>query len=161
MKKFIFSLMVAFASLATADAQVYLGGSFTLVNDGDNDATLFTIKPEIGYDLNSKWAIGTEIGFTHFMSNNYFNFAPYAHYSFLERKIVRLFVDGGVGISVNPDNTGAEIGFKPGLAIAIGEHLSFVTKYGFLGYRNDYLGSSVSGISLSSENLSLGFHYKF
>lgn len=92
---FILSLVVAFATLMAADAQVYVGGSFTLVNDGDNDATLFSIEPEISYHLNSKWAIGTEIGFTHFMSNNYFNFAPYARYSFLERKIVRLFVDGG------------------------------------------------------------------
>lgn len=68
---------------------------------------------------------------------------------------------GGAGISVNPDNTGAEIGFKPGLALEICEHFSFIAKYGFLGYRNNYLGSSVSGISLSSENLSLGFHYEF
>ena len=42
------------------------------------------------------------------------------------------------------------------------DHFSFVTKFGFLGYRDDYkYDNSVSGLSLSTEDLTIGFVYSF
>ena len=78
-----------------------------------------------------------------------------------------LFLDGGVGISTskvedNDSNNGFEIGIKPGIALEICKNLTFVTKYGFAGYRDDYkYSNSTSGVSLGSEDLSFGFHYEF
>jgi hypothetical protein len=44
----------------------------------------------------------------------------------------------------------------------VNEHFSVVAKCGFLGWREDYsLGSDGQGLLLSSEDLSLGFHYEF
>lgn len=103
MKKLIFTLVVAFMAIISADAQVYVGGSFNLTHDKNADVTNFTIAPEVGYNLNKTWAIAAEIGYTHFKNGelkaNAFNFAPYARFSFFEKGIVRLFVDGGVGVS--------------------------------------------------------------
>lgn len=171
MKKLIFTLVVAFMAIISADAQVYVGGSFNLTHNGNSDETQFSIAPEVGYHLTENWAIAAEIGYSHFkidgVKGNAFHFAPYARYSFFEKGIVRLFVDGGVGVSTyikkhGNNVNGFEVGVKPGIAIEICEHLSFVTKYGFAGYRDNYkYGNSVSGISLSSEDLTFGFHYEF
>lgn len=161
MKKFILLLMIAFATLVSANAQVYLGGSFTLAHNKDIGGTIFSIAPEVGYNLNEKWAIATEIGYTSIADVHQLNIAPYARFSYLERGIMRLFVDGGVGVSTGSGNTGFEIGFKPGIAIKACEHISFIAKFGYLGLRDSYLGNSTSGLSLSSEDLSIGFHYEF
>ena len=80
MKKLIFTLVVAFMAIISADAQVYVGGSFNLTHDKNADVTNFTIAPEVGYNLNKTWAIAAEIGYTHFKNGelkaNAFNFAP-------------------------------------------------------------------------------------
>lgn len=171
MKKLFFTLVIAFIAIISADAQVYVGGSFNLTHNKNTDITNFTIAPEIGYNLNKNWAIAAEIGYTHYKADdnkaNAFSFAPYARFSFFEKGIVRLFLDGGVGISTYKEKdkdsvNGFEIGIKPGIALEICKNLTFVTKYGFAGYRDDYkYANSTSGISLSSEDLSFGFHYEF
>ena len=115
-------------AIISADAQVYVGGSFNLTHDKNADVTNFSIAPEVGYNLNENWAIAAEIGYTHFKSDenkaNAFNFAPYARFSFFEKGIVRLFLDGGVGISTYKRESydsvnGFEIGIKPGIALEI------------------------------------------
>ena len=59
--------------------------------------------------------------------------------------------------------SGFELGFKPGIAIKLNKHFNFIAKYGFLGYRDDYMLGSQDGygFSFSSEDLSIGFHYVF
>lgn len=161
MKKLVLSLMVAFIAIVSADAQVYVGGSFTLAHDKDLDVTLFNIAPEIGYNLNNKWAIAGEIGYSHIGDNDQFYIAPYARYSYFERGRMRLFVDGGVGVSTGSGDTGFEVGFKPGIAIEACKHICLVAKVGYLGFRDSYRGNSVSGLSVSTEDLSIGFHYEF
>lgn len=73
--------------------------------------------------------------------------APYVRYSYYENKVVRLFLDGGIGISSVKygDNSegGFELGIKPGLAIKLNNHFSLVAKCGFLGYRDDYAYGTV------------------
>lgn len=165
MKKVILSLVIAVIALS-ANAQIYLGGSFGITHDGESKLTNFIIAPEVGYNFNEKWAIATEIGFSHYnldeTSSNIFFIAPYARYSFFEKNIFRLFIDGGLGFSTaTGEVNGFQIGFKPGIAIKASEHFSFVAKYGFLGYRDQYLLNSVSGLSLSTDDLSIGFHYEF
>ena len=81
--------------------------------------------------------------------------------------MVRLFLEGGLGISTykvkgHNNHNGFEIGIKPGIALDMTDHFSFVTKFGFLGYRDDYkYDNSVSGLSLSTEDLTIGFVYSF
>ena len=65
MKKILMSLAVAFVSLA-ANAQVYVGGNVGIASskEGNADAvTTYKVLPEIGYNINENWAIGTTVGF--------------------------------------------------------------------------------------------------
>ena len=58
-------------------------------------------------------------------------------------------------------DTGFEIGFKPGISFNLTDNFSLVAHYGFLGYRTKYNGSSVSGLSLSGNEISLSLYYCF
>jgi hypothetical protein len=163
-------LMVAAIS---ANAQVYVGGSLGLWHNEHNapSTTTFTIAPEVGYNFNEKWAVGAAIDYTHGkvegISANSFAIAPYARYTYYQNGMVRLFVDGGFGVSTykttgSSSVTGAEIGFKPGVSLKLSEKFNFVAKCGFLGWREDYsLASDGYGLMLSSEDLTFGFHYEF
>ena len=98
---------------------------------------------------------------------NAFGLAPYARYSYYENKVVRLFIDGGLGFSTQKVKgadavNGFEIGFKPGIAIKLNDKFSVLAKCGFLGYRDDYMNAgSGYGFNFTSEDLSFGFHYEF
>lgn len=43
MKKLVFTLVVAFMAIISADAQVYVGGSFNLTHDKNADVTNFLL----------------------------------------------------------------------------------------------------------------------
>lgn len=169
MKKFVTLLFVVMVCMC-AKAQVYMGGSLSLWHNDDADATSFTLAPEVGCELNQQWSIGASLMFNHTKSHEKirsFGFAPYARYTFFENKPLRLFVDGCLGISSTKQGhadseAGFELGFKPGIALKLTDHFSLVTRYGFLGYRDDYMqGQEGYGFSFSSEDLSIGFHYTF
>ncbi|MDY3068186.1 MAG: outer membrane beta-barrel protein [Parabacteroides sp.] len=160
MRKFILSLIVAAAAIFTSQAQdgLYLGGSFTLADD---NGFSFKLAPEIGYHINDLWAIGGELGYSHRDEFDRFYIAPYARCKLYNIQKLSLFVDGTVGLSTGDDDTGFQIGLIPGALFNVCDNISLVTKIGFLGYRDSYLGSNLKGISLSSENISLGFYVEF
>lgn len=95
MKKILMSLAVAFVSLA-ANAQVYVGGNVGIASSkkGNADAvTTYKVLPEIGYNINENWAIGTTVGFgkgnpvsIEDESSNYVTVEPYARYTFVRTK---------------------------------------------------------------------------
>ena len=149
MKKIVILLFVAMVALS-AKAQVYVGGTVSLWHNDDVDATTFTLNPEVGYNLNEKWAVGGILTFSHSKLDegkyNAFGLAPYARYSYYENKVVRLFIDGGLGFSTQKVKgadavNGFEIGFKPGIAIKLNDKFSVLAKCGFLGYRDDYMNA--------------------
>lgn len=73
-----------------------------------------------------------------------------------------LFVDGTIGIAAGDGDTGFRLGLRPGLSLKATEHISFVTKVGFLGYSDSYNGTSdFGGVNFDTENISIGFHYNF
>ena len=172
MKKIAVFLFVAMVALS-AKAQVYVGGSLGFWhNDDGKGKTTSIIAPEIGYNINPKWSIGGTVILSHTKLDKYntngFGIAPYARYSYYENERVRLFVDGGFGLSskkeFNSDERegGFEIGLKPGFSLKLNDKFSVLAKCGFLGYRDDYLmGEDGTGLSLSGENLSFGLYYQF
>jgi hypothetical protein len=87
--------------------------------------------------------------------------------SYCETGAVRLFLDGTAALGFvkvkDGDTTKAgQVGLRPGIAVKLNDHFSFIAKYGFLGYRRNIntLGDSF-GLELTSEDLSIGFHYAF
>lgn len=60
MKKVLVSLAMACAT--TAQAQVFLGGTGRI--GYTNDVFVLGIVPEVGYEINEKWAVGAGLGMT-------------------------------------------------------------------------------------------------
>ncbi|WP_420186811.1 outer membrane beta-barrel protein [Bacteroides pyogenes] len=174
MKKILILFFMVAAALSVK-AQVYVGGTTSLWHNDDADETYYAIAPEIGYNLNNEWIVGAAFGFARrswdkedlSLYRRTAFFAPYVRYSFYENKVVRLFVDGTIGLSStkvkhHDSEGGFELGFKPGIAINLNKRFSLVAKCGFLGYRDDYAyGMDGYGFSLSGEDLAFGVYYTF
>lgn len=180
MKK-IFMTLAAVCVAATMNAQVYVGGSLGInawnsqENVGDKSETTFKILPEIGYNINDSWAIGTVIGYesdkwtgVNGMSESAFTIAPYARYTFAKLGKVNLFLDGGFGFKTAKDADWNEfsVGVQPGVAVALSDKISFVSHFGFLGYdvfnpEGEKNNISKFGLDLDGNNLTFGLYYNF
>ena len=182
MKKIILMVVMSVMTLTAAAQNLFVGGSVAAWRNHDDKVTTITIAPEVGYNLNSNWAIGTVLGWTNIhrseITGNLVDFDPYARYTFFKKGMVSLFVDGGVDLGfgkVSYDGEDSDtavkygIGFKPGIALALNDRCSIVAHAGFLGYRgtNDaakpLLASHYEGwgFDFSGYNLSFGFYYNF
>lgn len=171
MKK-IFMTMAAMVIAASASAQVYIGGCAGLssVKYGKADSKMhYALVPEIGYEFNKNWEAGLTVGYEGVEDgNNTFEIAPYARYTFCSTKLVDLFLEGTVGYTHiggnGADVDGYEIGIKPGLKVNLSDHVAFVTKVGFLGYKQAGDGAAkvkAFGFDLDGTNIQFGVNYKF
>lgn len=176
MKKILLMVVVMVATIAVKAQDVYVGGSFNLWRNSTGNTTSFKVAPEIGYNFNEKWALGAELNYSHDYNlseknvrytTNSVLVAPYIRWSYCQNDVVRLFLDGAAAIGFvkvkDGDTTKAgQIGFRPGIAVKLNDHFSFIAKYGFLGYRKNMGTTGDSfGLALTSEDLSIGFHYTF
>ena len=172
MKKLFLIVVVFMAALSASAQEMYIGGGIGLWRDTDNDKMEFSISPDFGYEMSEKWAVGGELVYAHntfnLIEGNAFAIAPYARFTYFHNKVVRLFLDMGLGLSVTKpehvDSTvGFEIGIKPGLAVKLNDHFSLVTKVGFAGYTKDYLELNEEGfgVKLNGNNISFGIEYSF
>ena len=172
MKKVLMTLFVLFAVVTAYAQEMYIGGGVGLWRDTDADRTSFSISPDFGYGLNDKWSVGgqliLDVSGGNGGSATSFAIAPYARFSYYENKVVRLFLDMGVGLSVykqkhSDSEAGFELGVKPGLAVKLNNHFSFITKVGFAGFRQDYRVSNNSGFGIyaDGEDISIGIEYAF
>jgi len=189
MKKILMIAVMAVAAVS-ANAQWYIGGSFGLnftkaTKDADSQTTL-NIAPEVGYNINDKWAVGAQVGFG--MANNLtnltltegnltgtsFTIAPYVRYTFAKTGIASFFADGYVGFSstnfrdnVKYDKSGSvfSIGVRPGVSLKASDKVSLVAILGNLGYTkysdDVFRGGSNFGINADNTDISLGVYYNF
>ena len=178
MKKILMSLAVAFIALA-ANAQVYVGGSVGISNSKMGDAdevTTYQFLPEVGFNLDENWAIGTVIGWGKGNPvdiveagkvNNYFQIDPYVRYTFVRTKYVNVFIDGGVDYKrYRGGNDAWALGVKPGLAVNLSPKVSFVTHFGFAGWASTKVKGADKdnhawGASLNGNNITFGVYYNF
>ena len=179
MKKIMMTL-AAVAVAATMNAQVYVGGTLGFSSDKDNtdgaeSTTHFSIKPEVGYNLDENMAVGITLGFTSDKAGSAdavteFEIAPYARYTFAKLDMVNFFVDGEVSYKTVKDTYNKfGIHIKPGVAVNVNDKVSFVAKLGTdgLGWTNtSYKGVSEYknnkfGLDLSTLGLEFGMYYNF
>ena len=192
MKKIILTALVAVASLS-ANAQVWLGGDIAFGSSkaykGADNATKFTIAPQVGYMFNEKWGIGLNLKFntmndaaailnvgdaslTDMVANpgNYaktsFGAGLFARFIFAKSGIASFFLDGGVDFTTYKD-MGSKIGIaiQPGVKFAASEKVDVVAKIGYFGWQK-YLGDKSSkgssfGLGIEESALSLGVSYNF
>ncbi|MDR2652973.1 MAG: hypothetical protein LBC68_11810 [Prevotellaceae bacterium] len=203
MKRIILSAIFVMATVFSANAQThkwFAGGGlgfwssksdnlFSAIHTIDDiylnyfpevKTTVFSIAPEIGYNISDKFAIAASVNFvystTTFSENDYwsinddkqsgFIINPYVRYSFLKKGIVSAFIDGSLAFGIS-DFKGFEAGIKPGVAIALTERFIAVVHFGFVGYNNgkgigNYAEAGKGfGIDFSGYQSSLGFYYSF
>ena len=179
MKKILMTMVAAFIAVS-ASAQVFVGGSLGIgvsKAKGGESKTTYVILPEVGYNFNDDWAVGTMLGWgkgnpvslsdATTESVRYFSVAPYVRYTFLHSKYVNLFVDGGFDYTHYNGGTNIwEIGAKPGVAINLNNHFSFLAKIGFVGWINQKnsdanLDDQAWGASFDNNHLSFGLYYNF
>lgn len=185
MKKLLLSLTVLISMVVGANAQevgqMWAGGSVgfnTSKTDGFDRHTNYRIIPEFGYVVSSDWGIGVKLGYGHSELStttsskekvDEFTINPFARYSFLKGDIGGLFVDSGVGYTHGKVKNGAksdalEIGFKPGVAIALSERLALTGRYGFLGYKYNKKGelkTNEFGFDFDLSSVELGLNIVF
>ena len=186
MKKILMTIAAAFVAVSMS-AQVYVGGNIGIASVGGeniDDETVVKFMPEVGFNLNDQWAIGTVVGYAKspiggvtklgnlgynaIASESCFIFAPYARYTFSVAKNVSLFVDGGFDFTSGSDGdyTALSIGFKPGLAVSLSDNVSIVAHAGFVGYDSinpdgDNNNTHAWGLDFGSNNLSFGLYFSF
>lgn len=164
MKKSIISLLLTLATL-TANAQIWLGGEIgvntnktTLGSDKISSSSSIEISPEIGYNLNDRWAVALRLGYTHLNNHevqlinitttgncNQYSIEPFARYTVLHTDKISFFIDGGVHYKAlykadydAPLNTiGADI--RPGISVALSHTVSLVGHVGVIGYDHSWM----------------------
>ena len=188
MKKFFTLAVVAIASVFGASAgDGYIGGSLGFMHNETNtqQTNQFFILPELGYNFNSQWAIGTTIGYdyTHYCGRDtdlhMFEFNPYARWSYFrtDNNLVQLFIDGGAGIGLGSYDYGDDrdthtavtwnVGLRPGVAFNFTNNFSVVAHVGFVGYKGannaafDGGKPRQGGVFVDGNDLTLGFYYSF
>ena len=169
--------VMAIMSLTAAAQNWYAGGNVGFWRNSTENTTEFSILPELGYNLNSTWAIGASFGYGHTyeegLSINLGKINPYVRYSFFNNEKDNLFCDGGVDLGFGASKYEGEssdtavtygIGFKPGFSYNISSKFSLVAHLGFLGYQGGNDASHAAdegGLTLNLNNVAFGFYYNF
>lgn len=174
MKKLFVIAAMTVASVA-ASAQVYVGGSLGFESEKDQkDAkttTAFSLKPEVGYNLDDQWAVGIQLGYSSVDNGNntlgLIEVSPYARYTFAKSGIASFFVDGGLTFNFyTADYEGMVwgIGVRPGVKLAVSEKVDLIAKLGYLGYTkadDKAGGGSAFGLAINNTNLEFGVNFNF
>ncbi|HPW90279.1 MAG TPA: hypothetical protein PLJ40_02570 [Paludibacteraceae bacterium] len=165
MKKLIFSIILLILATVNVSAQKFhAGGSLGLWYESGGNTMTVTLSPELGYHLNEKWAIGSQLGMgvvTDFNTTSYiFTLSPYARYTCFSQNAFSLFVDGSIMAGVANGLFTGSVGVSPGLLYKVSDNFALYSRFGFLGYK--YLGGiSMVGFDTSSGNLSVGAYLLF
>lgn len=160
MKRILITLVTLCVAL-TANAQFYLGGSFRAVNNTDAPSSSFSFAPELGYNINESFSIGSGFGFYTSRTGDHrsssFSFSPYARYTFAELGPINFFIDGAVKLTTRKGGDGSwEIGLYPGIALPLTDSFSFVAHMGQLSF------NSASVFTLGLDNaVSAGLYFHF
>lgn len=146
MKKILMTL-AAVAVATTMNAQVWFGGQIGFTQDHVSNSKVSTndlfVKPEIGYNLDDKFAVAVALGYqyqgtTGVAHTNTWSIQPYLRYTFVKAGNFAAFIDGGLtystahekGLKKNTNSLGVFV--KPGIAYNVSEKVTLVAHLGNL-----------------------------
>lgn len=171
MKKVLLTLVIAFAGIFTANAQVWIGGGVG-AKVYENYSS-FTVAPEVGYNINNHWtvALGANYDFSKDVLEgdaekalilNKLSLQPYVRYvgGTIGQKF-SLFLDltGDFGLI---DKSGYAVSLRPGIAWAATEKFTAAFRFGFAGYDHGFYGAK-NGFYMNCEMATpeIRFYYSF
>ncbi|MCD7978087.1 MAG: porin family protein [Tannerellaceae bacterium] len=177
----IFSILCLVGTVsmkAQETGQTWMGGgiNFHVTSTDGHTNTSVGISPEIGYKFADKWAIGTEISYTHRKqyyesygdeSYNNFRIAPFLRSYIVQKEWGSFFLDGSVHYSYSDFADGVHtfgLGLQPGVAIHLSERISFISKLGWLGYSYssfDDINTHSAGLDLNLSQVTFGINIHF
>ncbi len=151
MKKLFLTLVIAFAGIFTANAQVWIGGG--LDANIQKNQTSFSLAPEIGYAIDNNWqvALGAAYGFSQYKAEvlgetitnntNALVLEPYVRYvaTTIGNKFSLFFdLTGDFGLI---DASGWAATLRPGIAWMATDHWTAAFRFGFAGYDHGLYGT--------------------
>jgi len=161
LKTVIITAICLIAFSATAKAQLYVGGFFSVgANFNENKYISLDISPDIGYSFGD-WSAGASL--TLFISKNEnsstpdisVSIAPYAEYYFWRSGPLSFYLEGGVDVKVK---TNVAPYLSPGIEISLTDHWSLMCQVGRLEYG---IMTGNLNFRLDGEALSLGLYHSF
>lgn len=164
MKKLFLTLVIAFAGIFTANAQVWLGGSAKA--DIANGFTGFGVAPEIGYSFNNvplTLACAADFNFAKVQNvEGIWNLTltPYIRYTVAKIEKFSVALDAMAEIGVK-DVNGFKAGIRPIVAWQATERWTAAFSVGFLGY--DKMDIEEGHFTLDFETAAprFGLYYNF
>ena len=171
-KFFLLTLLITIITSVYAQEYSWWAGGRTTLWAGD-DKTTVIVAPEVGYNLNHMFTVAASVGLHSYrtkVGSDWVNsegvvLNPYIRYNAFKKGVLFGYVDGGVEFGVG-DFKGVQVGFKPGIAVAITDRFVVALQYGFIGY-SDGKGTGPNireegvGIDLSGYQSGLAFFYCF
>ena len=168
MKKLFLTLVIAFAGIFTANAQVWMGGSTSATIN--KDVTRFAIAPEVGYCIpNTKWTVALAANFgyqmdkyeDHSVVTPSLILSPYVRYSICNIEKFALFMDL-TGDFATLNGNGYRVGLQPGIAWMATEHWTAAFRFAFIGYNHcDYYGDEGFRLDFATAAPGFGLYYNF
>lgn len=180
MKKIMMIAVMAVAAL-TANAQTWVGGNIGLHTEKTKfestelySGTNFEIAPEIGYNLNDKWAVAIALSYGHYANKvvsfagqdisgtaNAFSIKPFVRYTFVKAGNFAVFCDGVLdysslhinGVENNLNSTG--VAFTPGISYAVSPKVFLVAHVGELSYDHTWFDAGVGTVKDNAFNIGL------
>ena len=160
MKKILLLFLFIIATMSVKAQGWYAGGELSIWRNKDVKSTDFTIAPDFGYSFNDKWSAGAKLGFYHESKPKMSSLTidAYVRLTYYHKGMVSLYTDGGAGLGTI-DADGYQVGIVPGIALSLNDHFSILASFGYLGYRDKYLGENGFGFHTKSSDLKFGFYY--
>lgn len=123
------------------------------------------VSPEVIYEFNHTWGVGAGLH-THFLfqhgdlHHSTVALAPFARYMPCHFGVFTPFIDMGFSLGAANRDFLATVGVTPGVSFDLSPQCSLLIKCGFLGFKH-VASVSQAGFMFSSENLSVGAHFRF
>ena len=165
MKKLVLVLVLAFAGIFTANAQVWIGGSTNATIN--KNVTNFAIAPEVGYSFaGTPWTVAIAADYTFNKLNGLdathgLILSPYVRYSICNIEKFGLFLDltGDVAVS---GHDGYRVGLQPGIAWMATKHWTAAFRFAFIGYNHcGYYGDEGFRMNFATAAPGFGLYYNF
>lgn len=152
----------------------FVGGLINFWHDPSASLTSFSLEPQVGYMFNSRWGIGTSVGY-HFeqadeVALHAFLLSPFVRYYYFDKSPYSFYLDGGAAWAmyslVGHIVHGFEVGIRPGASLDLADGLCLCLDMGFVGYRKNFLGHEQGtgengfGVRFSPHELSIGLEWE-
>ena len=171
MKKVILTLVLAFAGILAANAQVWVGGG--LGASIQKNHTSLSIAPEVGYAINNHWQVALGAGYTFDQTKvdvlgetittntNMLALQPYVRYVAASIEKFSLFFDLCGDFGLLDDARDYAVTIQPGIAWMATEHWTAAFRFGKVGYDHNFYGTDgfLMNCDLAAPQIRLNYNF--